>query len=124
MTVLQRARRNWIIGVAGALIGAALIALRNPQALSANVAQLLIFGVTCWLFSLLRPKWGAIVFGGIAAVLILLGYMAMQSPSDGEGMAGVVFVLIGVQTAMATLVSVAGNLVLDRLGKSRRPDNI
>ena len=68
MTVLQRARRGWIIGLAGTLIGAALIALRNPQALSGNVGVLLIFGLTCWLFSLLRPKWGAIVFGGIAAV--------------------------------------------------------
>ena len=47
----------------------------------------------------------------------------MQSPSDGEGMAGVMFVLIGVQTAMATLVSVAGNLVLDRLGQPRGPDS-
>lgn len=123
MTVLQRARRNWIIGVAGALIGAALIALRNPQALSANVAQLLIFGVTCWLFSLLRPKWGAIVFGGIAVAVTALGYSAMQSPSDGEGMAGVMFVLIGVQTGMATLVSVVGNLLLDRRGQPRGPDS-
>lgn len=123
MTVLQRARRNWIIGVAGVAIGAVLIALRNPQVLSANIAQLLIFGVTSWLFSLLRPKWGALVFGGIAAVLILLGYSAMQSPSDGEGMAGVMFLLIGLQTAMATLVSVAGNLVLDRLGRPRGPDS-
>lgn len=123
MTVLLRARRNWIIGVAGVAIGAVLIALRNPQVLSANIAQLLIFGVTSWLFSLLRPKWGALVFGGIAAVLILLGYSAMQSPSDGAGMAGVMFLLIGLQTAMATLVSVGGNLVLDRLGWPRGPDS-
>ena len=100
-----------------------MIALRNPQALSGNVGVLLIFGLTCWLFSLLRPKWGAIVFGGIAAVVTALGYSAMQSSSGGQGMAGVMFVLIGVQTAMATLVSVLGNLVLDRLGQPRGPDS-
>ncbi|MGB7654975.1 MAG: hypothetical protein WBL74_05795 [Novosphingobium sp.] len=123
MTVLERARRGWIICLAGTLIGAALIALRNPQALSGNVGVLLIFGLTCWLFSLLRPKWGAIVFGGIAAVVTALGYNWMQSSNDGAGMAGVMFVLIGVQTAMATLVSVLGNLVLDRLGQPRGPDS-
>lgn len=123
MTAKQRARRNWIIGLAGALIGAVLIALRNPQVLSANIGQLLIFGLTCWLFSFVRPKWGVIVFGGIAGVITFIGYSAMQSGSDGRGMAGVMFVLIGVQTAMATLVSVIGNLVLDRLSKPREPDN-
>lgn len=121
MTVLERARRNWVIGLAGVLIGAVLIAVRNPQVLSSNVGVLLIFGITCWLFSLLRPKGGAIVFGTIAAAITALGYSAMQSSSDGDGMAGVMFVLIGVQTAMATLVSVVGNLVLDRRANSRDP---
>lgn len=118
MTVTQRARRNWMIGVAGAVIGAALIALRNPLVLSANVGQLLIFGITCWLFSLVRPKWSAIVFGGIGVALTLLGYSAMQSSSDGTGMAGVMFVLIGVQTMMAAVVAVFGNLLLDRSSKA------
>ena len=115
MTVMQRARRNWVIGIAGAVLGAVLIAIRNPQALSANLGQLLIFGISCWLISLVRPKWAAIIFGGIAAILSFLGYGAMQSGSDSEVMAGMMIFLIGIQTAMATSVAVIGNLLLDRL---------
>ena len=115
MTVKQRARRNWMIGVAGAVLGAVLIAIRNPQVLSANLGQLLIFGLSCWLVSLVRPKWAAIIFGGIAAILSFLGYGAMQSGSDSEVMAGMMIFLIGIQTAMATSVAVIGNLLLDRL---------
>lgn len=115
MTVKQRARRNWVIGIAGAVLGAVLIAIRNPQVLNANLGQLLIFGISCWLVSLVRPKWAAIIFGGIAAILAFLGYGAMQSGSDGEVMAGMMIFLIGIQTAMATSVAVIGNLLLDRL---------
>lgn len=118
MTVRQRARRNWIIGIAGAVIGAVLIAIRNPQVLAGNVGQLMIFGLTCWLFSLMPPKWTAIIFGSIAAALTYIGYSAMQSSADGQAMAGVMFMLIGIQTAMATVVAVAGNLLLDRFGKT------
>ena len=92
-----------------------LIAIRNPQVLNANLGQLLIFGISCWLVSLVRPKWAAIIFGGIAAILAFLGYGAMQSGSDGEVMAGMMIFLIGIQTAMATSVAVIGNLLLDRL---------
>lgn len=123
MTVMQRARRNWVIGIAGAVIGAVLIAIRNPQALTANLGQLLIFGISCWLVSLVRPKWAAIIFGGIAAILSFLGYGAMQSGSDSEVMAGMMIFLIGIQTAMATSVAVIGNLLLDRLadGDTKAP---
>ena len=115
MTVMQRARRNWVIGIAGAVIGAVLIAVRNPQVLTDNLGQLLIFGISCWLVSLVRPKWAAIIFGGIAAILSFLGYGAMQSGTDSEVMTGMMIFLIGIQTAMATSVAAIGNLLLDRL---------
>ena len=95
----------------------------HASGFDAMIGPGLVIGLAAGLISLLRSWLALAVVGLPALALLFLGYFAMQSPSDGAGMAGTMFWLIGLTIGFACCVAVLGGWCFDRfLLKEKRPE--
>lgn len=115
---MPKSAQKWVIGFAGFLAVLAFKASNDLAGIGDEIGTALAFGLVCGLISMLRGYIAPLIVAAASAFTLLLGLSAMNSPSDGSGMAGTFFYLAGMFFGLAVLVAQLGKALFGLIDRA------